>query len=60
MKPLGRKKVQLGSAKVDRHPPKGFINWWEDIAWYGITSVRMTQKQEIQDELDLLNIEKKK
>ena len=31
MKPYGReKKVKGRSYKIDVHPPKGYINWWED------------------------------
>ena len=32
MKPLGRAYFkQPERAKEDMHPPKGYINWWEDI-----------------------------
>ena len=29
MKPLGRKSVRFPS-KRDVHPPKGWVNWWEN------------------------------
>lgn len=60
MKPLGRKQVQLGDAKVDCHPPKGYINWWEDIAGMSNSAARAKQKQEIHAELDVIEAEKKK
>lgn len=30
MQPLGRKKLKL-PGKVDFHPKRGFMNWWETI-----------------------------
>ncbi len=32
MKPLGRSYFKhKGLSKQDVHPPKGWINWWEDV-----------------------------
>ena len=28
MKPMGRRTVKF-PGKIDHHPPKGYINWWE-------------------------------
>jgi hypothetical protein len=51
MKPYGRlKKVKGGKPwKVDVHPKKGFINWWEDMCDF---LTRSTMKQNWKKEVD--------
>lgn len=48
MQPEGRKKVRFQSKK-DVHPPKGFINWWEDMT---CLIDRKTRKQKLKKEID--------
>lgn len=50
MKPYGREKRVKGSYwKQDCHPPKGFINWWENICQ---CIPRKTMKQKIKKEIE--------
>lgn len=50
MKPYGREKnVKGASWKQDCHPPKGFINWWENICQ---CVSRKTMKQKIKREIE--------
>jgi len=53
MKPYGReKKIKGGKPwKIDNHPRKGMINWWESMCDY-LTRSRMKQmwKQEIKQQ----------
>jgi hypothetical protein len=30
MKPMGQRPIRFPS-KTDCHPPKGFVNWWENV-----------------------------
>jgi hypothetical protein len=62
MKPYGReKKIKGGFAwKLDVHPKKGDINWWEDMC-ANFTRSRMKQlaNKEIQTEIEMAEMEKK-
>lgn len=50
MKPYGREKTVKGASwKEDCHPPKGFINWWEDICR---CISRKTMKQNLKREIE--------
>ena len=49
MKPYGLGNKTRFPHKTDCHPPKGWINWWEDIQ--NIIS-RKTMKQDIKKELE--------
>jgi len=55
MKPYGReKKLQgFGKWKTDVHPPKGLVNWWENICEV-LSRGRMKQitKKEIDREIN--------
>ena len=54
MKPYGREKNLKGgkSWKVDVHPKKGFINWWENMCDYlKRGSMKQLWKKEIDDEI---------
>lgn len=49
MKPYGREKKLKGvSWKRDYHPPKGFVNWWENVCNY---VSRKTMKQQVKKEI---------
>ena len=54
MKPYGREKNLKGGKpwKVDVHPKKGYINWWEGMVDY-LTRSRMKQiwKKDIDDDI---------
>lgn len=53
MKPYGReKKIKGTSWKRDCHPPKGFVNWWENIC--NCVS-RKTMKQQFKKEIQYEN-----
>lgn len=56
MKPYGReKKVKArGHWKVDNHPKKGYINWWEDICDF-LSRSKMKQNWKKEVEQDILN-----
>ena len=54
MQPLGRQHCKL-PAKEDFHPPKGYINWWENIVTPKKKRARREAKVEIKYELDLLS-----
>ena len=55
LKPYGREKFYKaytdkdGFGKTDYHPPKGYINWWENIC--GLVP-RATQKQNFKKQVD--------
>ena len=51
MKPYGREKKIRFPHKTDCHPPKGFINWWEDLT-RNLTRSRLKQiiKKELRNE----------
>lgn len=49
MKPFGRGKRVHFPSKKDSHPPKGYINWWEDMNTY---IPRSTMKQLFNREID--------
>lgn len=53
MKPYGREKKLRGSGKwkVDVHPQKGYVNWWENMCDF-LTRGRMKQilNKEIKEE----------
>lgn len=51
MRPLGQKPTRFPS-KVDCHPPKGHINWWE-TAMCTINKVaeKLTSKKDITEQL---------
>jgi len=49
MKPLGRKHNPTAE---DVHPPKGFINWWEDNVTPCKKRTRQQAKRDIRKELD--------
>jgi hypothetical protein len=51
MKPMGRKKLRFPS-KTDHHPPKGFINWWEDIVAPSKGRERQKARREIEREIN--------
>ena len=55
MKPYGRdKKIKgTGKWKQDVHPPKGYINWWENMCNF-LSRSRMKQvwKKEIKEEIE--------
>ena len=46
MQPLGRKPVRLPS-KTDCHPPRGFVNWWENIVGMSGKAFRRKSKIEL-------------
>ena len=48
MKQEGLKHISF-PGKRDAHPPKGFINWWEDI---GDFISRNTRKQKLKKEIE--------
>jgi hypothetical protein len=54
MKPYGReKKIKGGKPwKIDHHPKKGFVNWWENMCDF-LTRSKMKQnwKKSVNDEL---------
>ena len=50
MKPLGRKKIKFPS-KTDRHPKRGFINWWETVITPTKARERRRVKKDIQRQL---------
>lgn len=55
MKPYGReKKIKGGKCwKRDHHPPKGYMNWWEDICDYlSRGAIKHQVKKEIDDEIN--------
>jgi len=47
MKPYGRTK-NIKQNLVDNHPPKGYINWWEDE----MDSVSKKTERQIKHEVD--------
>jgi hypothetical protein len=48
MKPYGRVKTVKGRTfKKDFHPPKGYVNWWENMLDY---VSRSTLKRDAMDE----------
>ena len=50
MKPYGRlKKIKGRSWKKDVHPPKGHINWWEDMCNF---LTRGAMKQRVSKDID--------
>ncbi len=50
MKPYGREKKVRFPHKTDCHPPKGFINWWEDIARFlGRSRLKQLVKKELEN-----------
>lgn len=54
MKPYGREKTVKGASwKEDCHPPKGFINWWEDICQcISRKTMKQNLKREIENEIE--------
>jgi hypothetical protein len=50
MKPLGREKVRFPN-KIDRHPGKKFVNWWEIIAQPSKKRARQNAQKEINQEI---------
>lgn len=54
MKPYGRvKNVKGGTWKHDVHPPKGYINWWEDMCTYvSRSTLNQMVRKEIETELN--------
>ena len=54
MKPYGRdKKVKGLNWKKDVHPPKGYINWWEDICDnLSRPTIKQNWKKEIKEEME--------
>ena len=47
MQPMGRKPTRF-PGKIDHHPPKGSVNWWEvDISTESNKSERANGKKEI-------------
>lgn len=52
MKPLGQKPCRFPH-KIDYHPPKGWINWWEDqmSTFENKGGARQQAKRDIQREL---------
>jgi hypothetical protein len=54
MKPYGRiKKIKGRRWKRDVHPPRGWINWWENMCGYvSRSTLRKIWKQEINEEID--------
>ncbi len=54
MKPLGRKPVKFPS-KVDHHPHKPDVNWWENNSnSANKTSDKQTSKKQIEKEINNL------
>jgi len=52
MQPLGRKPVNF-PCKVDHHPPRGYINWWQNcICTENKTAEKNKSKKEIAKELN--------
>lgn len=54
MKPYGREKKLQGSGawKIDVHPKKGYMNWWEDmIKLLSRSRMKQIYKNEIKEEL---------
>jgi len=54
MKPYGRdKKIKGGKPwKVDVHPKKGYVNWWENMCDYLTrTAIKRGWKKEIDNDL---------
>ena len=50
MRPYGRtKKIKGMGWKKDVHPPKGYINWWEDICDF---LTRGAIKHQVKKEID--------
>jgi spore germination cell wall hydrolase CwlJ-like protein len=48
---MGRKAIRF-SSKTDCHPPKGWINWWEDEIAPNKGSARQAQKREVMMEVE--------
>jgi len=55
MKPYGReKKIKGGKPwKIDSHPKKGYINWWETMCNF-LTRSAMKQKWKADIKMDML------
>lgn len=49
MKPLGQKPKKFNYE--DCHPPKGFVNWWEDICDEDKTEDKREWKKRVEKEL---------
>lgn len=49
MKPYGREKKVVFPGKMDCHPGKGYVNWWEKIADY---LSRGAMKQKLKKEIE--------
>lgn len=53
MQPRGRTYCKIpGIAKTDMHPPKGYINWWEDMITPNTKFARQQDKRDIQREIN--------
>ena len=51
MKPVGRKIINYFPGKIDNHPRKGFVNWWESIKICQKAREKCMVKKEIIEEL---------
>ena len=52
MKPYGREKKVRFSCKQDCHPPKGWHNWWEDLAeCLSRTSMKQAVRKQIENDI---------
>ena len=49
--PMGRKHYRNPS-KTDCHPPKGYINWWEDVIPPNKTAEKREAEREIESEIE--------
>ena len=55
MKPYGREKnlKGFGPSKIDVHPKKGWINWWEDrINFLRRGRMKQIVKKEIEEQIN--------
>lgn len=53
MKPYGRGKTIRTPHKKDVHPPKGWVNWWEEICeWVSRRTSKQRLKKQIYDNQD--------
>jgi hypothetical protein len=51
VKPMGRKTFGWPN-KVDCHPPKGYVNWWENLLDVSKKRERREAKRQIQKDLE--------
>ena len=59
MKPNGRIHTVKFPGKIDCHPKKGYVNWWEDECCNIVKRGALKQIWKKEVELELIEIEKK-